>query len=701
MRIAFKRTARAVLAGSLMISGAMTATMFAAAPLGATPVPGTAASAQGHVNWALAGRPRGIVYKHGVQPRSGAQARSGQSATSGLTSTNPECQAFGFTPACDPPLLFTANDPVMGNLSSSPGHVTLTPVYWAPAGYSFPASYKSIINTYFADVAAASGTTGNVFSVATEYYQQLGTNPNQYIQYSVQAGAEVDVSAAFPAQNTDPGCVIATGSGNTACVTDGALQTQLQATLQADSLPVDDSHLYVVLFPPNVETCEQSGGADFGSACSTNVYCGYHSAFQDASAANAPAIYANMPYVQPTSCGDPRNGAQAPNGNSYADTEISILSHEANESITDWGNAWLDANGYEIGDECAYVYGVPLGSTGVATDGAASGTRYNQVINGHEYYTQDEFSNAAYAANVGDVNTPTGPDFAPFVLNVTVAGCLQRGFSISTAILPPATPGAAYGPVTLHAAPAGVSTAPYTTTLKWKKLFLPKGLKLSSAGVLSGTPNSKLTAGQTAIVVQATETVITLNGTKKVKTKTPVQRTIPLSLIGPGANLAGAQLPQANLSSANLSHTILASANLNGANLSNALATQAVFDGADLTSANLTGAQATQAVFAAAHLDADNFTNAELTGANFAEANVFYANLTGANLTGASLTVANFTGANFTNANLTGVNFLAANLTGATFTSANLSGVLWLSTTCPDGSNSASYFPQTCIGHGI
>jgi Putative Ig domain len=46
---------------------------------------------------------------------------------------------------------------------------------------------------------------------------------------------------------------------------------------------------------------------------------------------------------------------------------------------------------------------------------------------------------------------------------------------------------------------------------------LPKGLKLSSTGVLSGTLNKKLAAGPSSATVQVTETVTTLNGKKKVK----------------------------------------------------------------------------------------------------------------------------------------------------------------------------------------
>jgi hypothetical protein len=95
---------------------------------------------------------------------------------------------------------------------------------------------------------------------------------------------------------------------------------------------------------------------------------------------------------------------------------------------------------------------------------------------------------------------------------------------------PSAHPGVAYGPVTLQEAGAGTSTSPNVTTFKWKKVSLPKGLKLSGDGVLSGTPSPKLVPGPSSVTVQVTETVTTLSGKKKVKTKTTVQATIPLTI---------------------------------------------------------------------------------------------------------------------------------------------------------------------------
>jgi len=97
-------------------------------------------------------------------------------------------------------------------------------------------------------------------------------------------------------------------------------------------------------------------------------------------------------------------------------------------------------------------------------------------------------------------------------------------FYFSTTPLPPATPGAAYGPVTLST--EGVAAA----TVKWKGVSLPKGLKLAPTGVLSGTPNKNLAAGANSITVAVTGTVITLNGKKKVKTLTTITATIPLAI---------------------------------------------------------------------------------------------------------------------------------------------------------------------------
>jgi hypothetical protein len=366
---------------------------------GKSPAPGTSSGPWSPQKAAIE-RPRGIIphVKQG-QTLPAPPPRKGVSKNA-----NPNC------PGCNPPLLFTRGSPVMGGRTGTPpGNITITPVYWAPAGHAFNASYKSIINTYIANVAAASGRTDNVFSIATQYYQQALPAGSffPHIQYVITAGAEVDDTTPYPAQNLGPGCTAT--SPNTDCIDDAALQSELQAKLTALSLPIDDAHLYMVMFPSLVETCQGPGMAP-GTACSSNVYCAYHSGLV---VGGNVMVYGNEPYPVLNGCTNPSNGPQAPNGDTFADAEISPFSHEASESITDYNGAWFDVAGFENGDECAYTYGVPLG--GVA------GTFYNQVINGAHYYTQDEFSNNDFALGIGDVNW-VGGTIAPS----TVAGCFQR-----------------------------------------------------------------------------------------------------------------------------------------------------------------------------------------------------------------------------------------------------------------------------------
>ena len=139
-------------------------------------------------------------------------------------STNPVC------PGCNPPLLFSRGYAVMGGLTGTPGHVTITPVYWAPTGFSYgTTTYKTVVNGYLQNVAQASGQSTNVFSVSTQYYQQANApgSPQDHIQYVIAAGPEVDDDSAYPAQGGSNGCTAA--AGFTACITDEeSLQTALE-----------------------------------------------------------------------------------------------------------------------------------------------------------------------------------------------------------------------------------------------------------------------------------------------------------------------------------------------------------------------------------------------------------------------------------------------------------------------------------------
>ena len=320
-------------------------------------------------------------------------------------------------PACDPtsplgasPPLVWGGAPVMGTDPLTP--ITITPIYWSPPGYSIPSAYRNLINRYLADVAAASGSDSNVYSTATEYYDNNGS-----INYNIVRGAPIVARNPFPkgrgcsVGKLDASGIYADGSGYTACLDDAQITAEIQSVTTAFGLPIDYNHDYVMFTPKHVESCFNAGSTtNKKNVCTINHYpsagyCAYHFMFGPAFPVSG-TVYGNMPYPVYQSpvgftCGTDAGGhgtIETPNNLNGdpvmrdADVEISPLSHEVMESITDPNgvNGWRDGRGNENGDDCAYVYG-----DGTWTDlGGTPGFLYNQTINGDHYITQEEFSNA-------------------------------------------------------------------------------------------------------------------------------------------------------------------------------------------------------------------------------------------------------------------------------------------------------------------
>jgi len=275
---------------------------------------------------------------------------------------------------CAPPLDYSGG-PVMAE--HSPDGLVVVPIYWVPQGgrYAFGGGFERTVTRFVGDVAAASGKTDNVFSVATEYYGER-FSVRVPVRYALRAVPAVIDRDAFPRSGCTP------VHGYTACITDAQLRDELVRFTRGRGLAADLDHVYAVFFPPGVETTNVDG------TNSVDDFCGYHYAFDSG---GKQVIYTNQPY-EVDGCG----AGQAPNGNLAADTVIGVLSHELIEVMTDPLNqprAWDDKSGYEIADLCADTYGRPLGST-VSSD--RDGTEYNQVINGDRYYLPEEFSNFAY-----------------------------------------------------------------------------------------------------------------------------------------------------------------------------------------------------------------------------------------------------------------------------------------------------------------
>jgi uncharacterized protein YjbI with pentapeptide repeats len=183
----------------------------------------------------------------------------------------------------------------------------------------------------------------------------------------------------------------------------------------------------------------------------------------------------------------------------------------------------------------------------------------------------------------------------------------------------------------------------------------------SSRTAAVSTPGLAGSAGRDLpIDVQA---VLTILGGRSVPW--PAPRCLDLS----GADLAFANLTNANLVGICLERTDLANANLAGADLRGT-----TMSGANLTHADLTGANLSLAV-----LDSAVLRMASMAGANLTEANLLNADARGAILPNADLRGANLTGANLSSAtlfqvNLTGALLLDADLSGALLSGADLSG---------------------------
>jgi hypothetical protein len=235
-------------------------------------------------------------------------------------------------------------------------------LYWEPTGFTTTATYKSIIDGYFANVAAAAGTLGNDYGVAMQYFDR-----SSFIKYnSTFAGAAVDTDAYPPS-----GC---TAGGGQPCITDAQVEAELSSYISSHGLPKGMGTEYFVFLPPGVATCIS------GSECSTNVFCAYHSWFGNGG--STEILYANMPYAGKLTCAS----GQYPNGDVGADSTLNVTSHENIETITDpTGSSWYDLIGQEIGDKCAWNFGGPLGGS--------PGAEYNEVIGGGHYWLQQEYSN--------------------------------------------------------------------------------------------------------------------------------------------------------------------------------------------------------------------------------------------------------------------------------------------------------------------
>ncbi len=259
---------------------------------------------------------------------------------------------------------------------------------------TFSAAYIQTVERYFEDVVHDSGAQTNVFAVDPQYGDATGLG-----EYSFESADSEIRNEVFPSKCTD-----ATEFSEGPCLLDLDIQKEV-ATVAAVKMGLKE--LYVVLTPAGVGGCFEASSKE----CAYEQYCAYHGDFGgDGMTPEGQTIYADLPFLgKVTGCDSGVHpNALTDNG---ADAVIDTASHEVNEAITDpigsqcdeeskeiigcEKNAWTDVIGQEVADKClppestvSGIYGEPLG-------GSTASTFYNQLIDGHHYWTQREWSNEA------------------------------------------------------------------------------------------------------------------------------------------------------------------------------------------------------------------------------------------------------------------------------------------------------------------
>lgn len=333
------------------------------------------------------------------------------SSASAVLKRLPNGQTVSYQPLNNASSGVTPFDAVFTNMDYNGGPVmpsnTDAMVLWSPSGMgAYPPEFVHGIAQYFRDLAHDSGGDQNVDSVGPQYNDLTGAVANYKVKFG---GILLD-------RNPYPASQCPANSPVTNCLTDAQIQQELENFVTANHLQTDLSHEYFLLTPPHVETCFSGNAATNFDGCSAGIvpaslaaFCAYH----QNTATPTMLFYANDPFdANNTRCQDGNN----PNG--ISDGQINGgLSHEHMESVTDpipndaWTNGSGANQGLEVGDQCNRVRGNPLGT-------APNGAKYNQVINGHFYWYQEEWSNLTHSC----VQRITLPATLPTAKETVTAG---------------------------------------------------------------------------------------------------------------------------------------------------------------------------------------------------------------------------------------------------------------------------------------
>src|SRR5438270_9170085 len=129
--------------------------------------------------------------------------------------------------------LRSAADPVVYHGGPVVHANTVHAIFWDPTGRGMTVAYKSGIARFFADVAAGSNRTDNVFAVTSDYADATGP-----ARYQAQFGGTIVSHDRFPLFGCPPYARLR------ACLTDRQIRMEINRLIVAARLPRGLGQLY-------------------------------------------------------------------------------------------------------------------------------------------------------------------------------------------------------------------------------------------------------------------------------------------------------------------------------------------------------------------------------------------------------------------------------------------------------------------------
>jgi PKD domain len=319
-------------------------------------------------------------------------------------------------------------------------------IYWDPEGLYEP-EWERLIDEYFHNVGAASGSLENVFALDAQYTDTTGRAANQ----STFRGAYADYDP-YP---TSENC---TQAAEVACITNQQIRTELEHLIKAGGLPgATGTPVYYILTPPGVTVCTNQASSECSEPAPAaplnsppteeeeekhaeevlekahDGFCGYHSDITEPGNA-PPVVYAVQPWVAGDAgeviesyspelvtsgvapdvppCQAERDPISEPNqlggtspfsdnyGAGLPDIIINDLSIEQrNVAVNPLLNGWYqETTGAEQGDMCQWDFGTPPEKEPTPPKTTHALSESNDTINGTNYFLSWGFNSAGWTS---------------------------------------------------------------------------------------------------------------------------------------------------------------------------------------------------------------------------------------------------------------------------------------------------------------